>query len=218
MNDLSGNTDKRIAVLISGRGSNMQAIHRACLDGSINATIVNVLSNNPDAAGLEYAEQNDLTTTVVDHRDYTDKAAFDETLVNSIDPYQPDIVALAGFMRVLSAEFTNHYAGQLLNIHPSLLPRHRGLDTHHKALTCGDSWHGCSVHFVSPALDGGPLIARSIVPVLPGDTTERLADRVLKKEHILFPKIISGCLHGDFSCKNGSVIYHGARLRYPLTV
>jgi len=213
----SANTRKRITVLISGRGSNMQAIHRACVTGSINATIANVVSNNPDAVGLEYAEQNDITTTLINHRDYIDKRAFDEALANSIDQCEPDLVALAGFMRVLSAEFTEHYAGRLLNIHPSLLPQHRGLHTHERALTRGDSWHGCSVHFVSAALDGGPLIARSVVPVLQGDSTDSLSARVLEKEHTLYPTIISGCLRGDYTCENGSVFYHGAPLRYPLT-
>lgn len=210
-------TDKRISVLISGRGSNMQSIHQACVKGAINATVVNVVSNNPDAAGLTYAEQHGIATTIVDNKHYSDRNSFDQALAKSIDQYKPELVALAGFMRVLSPGFTVHYAGRLINIHPSLLPRHRGLHTHQKALTCGDRWHGCSVHFVSATLDGGPLIARSVVPVLASDTADSLSDRVLKKEHLLYPKVISGCLHGDYICKKGSVFCHGKPLRYPLT-
>ncbi len=208
---------KCISVLISGRGSNMQAIHQRCLDGAIDATVSHVISNNPQAAGLRYAEQHGITTTVVDHRKYDDKTAFDRALADSIDEHQPSLVALAGFMRVLSAEFTDRYPGRLINIHPSLLPRHRGLNTHRKVLAGGDRWHGCSVHFVSPALDGGPLIARSIVPVLPDDTPDSLSDRVLQKEHMLYSKIISGCLDGDYSCRGHSVFYRDMPLRYPHT-
>jgi len=217
MTDSFQQTDKRVTVLISGRGSNMQAIHQACIDGSIEAIVVNVISNNPDAPGLAYAMQQGIATTVVDDKDFKSRATFDRSLASNIDQYKPDLIALAGFMRVLSAEFTDQYAGRLINIHPSLLPRHRGLNTHQKALTCGDRWHGCSVHFVSPALDGGPLIARSIVPVLPGDSADSLSNRVLEKEHALYPKIISSCLRDDYICKGGSVFYRGKPLRYPLT-
>ena len=217
MKDGSNATSKRITVLISGRGSNMQSIHQHCLNGSIEATLACVVSNNPQAIGLEYARQHGIATAVVDHREFSDRKAFDSALANTIDQHEPELIALAGFMRVLSSEFTDRYFGRLINIHPSLLPRHRGLNTHQKVIAEGNRWHGCSVHFVSAALDGGPLIARSIVPVLSDDTADTLSIKVLEREHMLYPKIISGCLRGEYICRNGSVFKNGNLLRYPLT-
>lgn len=212
-----GNNKKRLCILISGRGSNMQAIHQGCLSGALDATVASVISNNADAVGLRYAEQQGISTTIVDHRDFCDRLAFDQALAAEIDRCNPALIALAGFMRVLSAEFTNRYLGRLINIHPSLLPRHKGLNTHHKALACGDRWHGCSVHFVSATLDGGPLIARSIVPVLPTDTEESLSARVLTSEHKLYTTIISKCLRGDYVRSGNAVACQGTPLRYPPT-
>jgi len=217
MKDASRITGKRICVLISGRGSNLQAIHHSCIDGTLKATIALVVSNNPHATGLEFAAQNNIATSGTNQKEYSDKNSFDRKLSDAIDEYDPALIALAGFMRVLSGEFANRYRGRLVNIHPSLQPRHKGRNTHRKALASGDRWHGCSVHYVSPTLDDGPLIARSIVPVLPDDTEDSLSDRVLAKEHLLYPKIISSCLRGDFVCRGEAVQFRGKSLRYPLT-
>ena len=211
-------TIPKIAVLISGRGSNMQAIHRACIDGSIKAQISHVISNNEDAAGLDYAQQNGIPATIVNHRDFATRSEFEAELVNKIDQNgQPDMVLLAGFMRRLTARFTDHYVGRLINIHPSLLPKHPGLDTHAKALECGDKWHGCSVHFVNEALDGGPVIARGIVPVLAGDSESALADRVLATEHRVLPTVVQHFFNRSLTCQNNHVKIHGHVLNYPLT-
>jgi len=196
----------------------MQAIHQSCASGSLPGSVVHVISNNPDAAGLTYARQHGISTDVVDHRLYKTRAAFDQALADTIDQHDPAIIALAGFMRVLSAEFTERYQGRLINIHPSLLPRYRGLNTHQKALANGDSWHGCSVHYVSSTLDGGPLIARSVVPVLTHDTPQSLAARVLEREHKLYPRALSMCLHGDCIQSGEITLYQGAPLRYPFTL
>jgi phosphoribosylglycinamide formyltransferase-1 len=209
-------SEKTITVLISGRGSNMQAIHRACVDDRIHAQVTRVVSDNPDAGGLEYAQQHGIATTVVEADDHPDRQSFDNALAAAIDEDGPTLVALAGFMRVLSAEFTDRYQGRLLNIHPSLLPRHKGLHTHERALSSGDRWHGCSVHFVSATLDGGPLIARSVVPVIAGDSADVLAERVLSKEHRLYPAVIAACLRGEIVCQGNAVLRHGVPLRYPL--
>jgi len=204
-------------VLISGRGSNMQSIHRACLDGSVTAQVSHVISNTTDAAGLDYAQKNSIPTSIVNHKDFASRSDFDTRLVNTIEQNgQPDLVLLAGFMRRLTATFTNHFAGSLINIHPSLLPRHPGLDTHAKALRCGDKWHGCSVHFVNEALDGGPVIARGIVPVVEGDTETTLAERVLATEHRVFPSVVQQRLHGGLACQNNQVQIHGTTLNNPL--
>lgn len=210
------NSEKTITVLISGRGSNMQAIHRACVDGRIEAKVTRVVSDNPDAGGLEYAQQHGIATTVVEAGNYADRLAFDNALAAAIDEDMPTLIALAGFMRVLSGGFTDRYQGRLINIHPSLLPRHKGLHTHDRALASGDRWHGCSVHFVSASLDGGPLIARSVVPVLADDSADTLAERVLSKEHRLYPMVIAACLRGEIVCKGNAVLRHGVPLRYPV--
>ena len=217
-NKSSAGGTRRICVLVSGRGSNMQAIHQRCADGTVPATVAAVITNNPQAGALAYAAEHDIDSAIVNHRDYADKLSFEAALAGKVAEYKPDLVALAGFMRVLTAEFTNQYTGRLINIHPSLLPRYKGLDTHQRALACGERWHGCSVHFVSPALDGGPLIARAIVPVLANDTEETLAKRVLAKEHILYPKVIADILSSHITCRGGVVLRHGTPLRYPETI
>lgn len=196
----------------------MQAIHQHCLDGTIPATVAAVISNNPDSGALEYAVEHGLGSAAVNHKEFATRLAFENALAACINDYQPDLVALAGFMRVLSADFTNRYSGRLINIHPSLLPRHKGLNTHERVLMCGERWHGCSVHFVSPALDGGPLVARSVVPVLPDDNAERLANRVLQKEHVLYPRIIADFIQGDITCCDDIVLWQGTPLRYPPTI
>jgi phosphoribosylglycinamide formyltransferase-1 len=177
---------KKIVILISGRGSNMQAVVEAKLPVNIAA----VISNNPDAPGLAYAKSHGITTTVVNHRDYADRETFDAALAQKIDSFAPDLLVLAGFMRILTDDFVNHYAGRMLNVHPSLLPSFTGLHTHRRALEEGVKIHGCTVHFVTPTLDHGPIVAQTAVPVLPHDTEQALAARVLKQEHKLYPQAI----------------------------
>ena len=177
---------KSLVILISGRGSNMQALIEAKLPLKIAA----VISNKPDAAGLEIAKQHGVETRVVDHRAYPDREAFDAALVETIDHFQPDLVALAGFMRILGDGFVNHYQGRLMNIHPSLLPAFPGLDTHARALRKGVKTHGCTVHFVMPQLDHGPIIIQATVPVLPDDNAQTLEARVLQQEHLIYPQAV----------------------------
>ena len=175
---------KNIVILISGRGSNMEAIVRAQIPG---AKIAAVISNRPDAAGLAFAASHGITAQVVDHKAYSSREAFDAALAETIDAHQPDLVVLAGFMRILTPGFVQHYAGRLLNIHPSLLPKHKGLHTHQRALEAGDSEHGCSVHFVTEELDGGPRVIQAVLPVMADDTAESLASRVHQQEHLIYP-------------------------------
>ncbi|HET9664390.1 MAG TPA: phosphoribosylglycinamide formyltransferase, partial [Burkholderiales bacterium] len=170
---------KRIVILISGRGSNMEALLKADLPACVGA----VISNNPSAAGLSIARDAGIATAVVDHRPYGERIAFDAALAAEIDRHRPDLVLLAGFMRVLTDGFVERYRDRMLNIHPSLLPAFPGLDTHQRALAAGVRIHGCTVHFVTPALDHGPIVIQAAVPVLPGDTEALLAARVLREEH-----------------------------------
>jgi phosphoribosylglycinamide formyltransferase-1 len=174
---------KRLAIIISGRGSNMAAILQAVEAGSIQGSVACVISNRPEAAGLELAKKRGVPTSVVDHRRYPDRNAFEKALMAVIDPLSPDLVVLAGFMRILSASFVTRYIGRLMNIHPSLLPAYPGLDTHKRALADGVKIHGCTVHFVTAAVDHGPIIVQGAVPVLQGDNEESLAARVLEVEH-----------------------------------
>lgn len=181
---------KNIVILISGRGSNMQAIVRAFHLEKWSARLSVVISNRADAAGLVFAKEAGIPTRVLSHKDYPDRASYDVALQQVIDEYQPDIVVLAGFMRILTSGFVEHYAGRMINIHPSLLPSFRGLHTHKQAIEAGVRVHGASVHFVTPELDGGPIIAQAVVPVLPGDDEDSLADRVLEQEHRLYPRVV----------------------------
>lgn len=178
---------KNIVILISGRGSNMQALLDADLP---DCCIAAVISNKADAAGLEIVRQHGIATEVVVHRDYSDRESFDAALAAVIDRYQPDLVVLAGFMRILTAGFVAHYHGRLINIHPSLLPAYGGINTHERALKDGVKIHGCTVHFVTPDLDHGPIIIQAAVPVLSGDTPETLAARVLREEHRIYPQAV----------------------------
>lgn len=178
---------KRLAVLISGNGSNLQAIMDATASGQINGQIVTVISNNADAFGLSRAQQAGIATGVIDHRQYAERADFDQALQQAIDAQQIDLVILAGFMRILSAGFVQHYAGRLMNIHPSLLPLYKGLNTHQRALAGGDQQHGCTVHFVTEELDGGPAIVQALVPIYPDDDPHSLQTRVHQREHVAYP-------------------------------
>lgn len=186
----------RIVVLISGRGSNMRALVEACENTKLDASIVAVISNNPAAQGLDYAQSKQIPTAVLNHKNFNSREAFDSALQKLIDEYSPDWVALAGFMRILTAPFVNHYLGKLVNIHPSLLPKYPGLNTHAQALSAGDKTHGASVHYVIPELDAGPVIAQSSVPVLADDTESTLAQRVLDTEHELYVKALQLCVLG----------------------
>jgi phosphoribosylglycinamide formyltransferase 1 len=177
---------KRIVVLISGRGSNMAALFSARLP----ATIAAVISNDPAAAGLATAREHRAATAVVDHRAHATRESFDEALAREIDRHEPDLVVLAGFMRVLTPAFVERYAGRLINIHPSLLPAFPGLHTHRRALEAGVRFHGCTVHFVTPTVDHGPIIVQAAVPVQANDTEDTLAARVLQQEHRIYPQAV----------------------------
>jgi len=184
---------QRIVVLISGRGSNMEALVRAGIPG---ATVAAVISNRPQAPGLSFARQQGIATAVVDHTAYPDRSAFDVALREQIDRFEPNLVVLAGFMRILGEAFVRHYEGRLMNIHPSLLPLFPGLHTHERAIAAGFRIHGATVHFVTPALDHGPIIIQAAVPVLPDDTPERLAARVLREEHRIYPQAVRWFVEG----------------------
>ena len=177
----------RLAILISGRGSNMQAFIRACADGSLDATIAVVISNNPDAAGLQHAARAGIDTCCINHRDYATREDFDGALVAELNRHDVDLAILAGFMRILTPVFIQPFAGKLLNIHPSLLPKYRGLNTHQRALDAGDTEAGVTVHYVTPELDGGPPIIQARVPIKDSDTADSLASRVIELEHIIYP-------------------------------
>lgn len=184
---MSGDARGRLAILISGRGSNMMAFIEAIRDGELPAEIALVLSNRPDAAGLARAREAGLDTACIDHRDFDSREAFDQALVEKLQAYDIDLVILAGFMRILTPVFITPFAGRLMNIHPSLLPQYPGLHTHQRALDAGDSEAGVTVHFVTQELDGGPPIIQAKVPILPGDDAESLARRVLVEEHAIYP-------------------------------
>jgi phosphoribosylglycinamide formyltransferase-1 len=196
----------------------MVAIHKAIERGDLTARLAHVISNNAGAAGLDYAAKHGIATSVLDHRKFANRDEFDRELQSLVEQHCPSLVLLAGFMRRLGAAFTHHFEGSLLNIHPSLLPRHPGLHTHEHALKSKDHWHGCSVHFVSPVLDGGPLIARSNVQVIETDTANTLAARVLVREHILYWQVAQWVLCGRIKWRDGHVEYCGKRLIYPLTL
>jgi phosphoribosylglycinamide formyltransferase-1 len=178
---------KRIVILISGRGSNMEAIVRCCTEQGWPAQVVAVIANRPAAGGLAYAAARDIATAVVDHKVHAERASFDAELARTIDSFAPDLLVLAGFMRILGAGFVQRYAGRMLNIHPSLLPAFPGLHTHQRALDAGCKAVGATVHFVTPELDHGPIVMQSVVPVRPGDDEAALQARVLATEHIIYP-------------------------------
>ena len=186
----------RLAILISGRGSNMQAFIEACASGELDAQISVVISNNTDAAGLERAAQAGIATCCIDHRAFPSREAFDQALVDQLQARRADLVILAGFMRILTPVFIKPFAGRLLNIHPSLLPKYPGLHTHQRALDAGDSEAGVTVHFVTPELDGGPPIVQARVPIVTGDTAQTLAARVILEEHVIYPLAAQWYLQG----------------------
>jgi phosphoribosylglycinamide formyltransferase-1 len=197
---------KRIVLLISGRGSNMEAIVQRCAAEGWPAQVVAVISNRPQAKGLEFARAHGIATAVVDHKQYALRSDFDAALAAAIDAHEPDVVALAGFMRVLGTEFVEHYAGRLLNIHPSLLPAFPGLHTHRGAIEAGCKLAGATVHFVTAQLDRGPIVMQSVVPVRAGDDEATLAARVLATEHVIYPQSIRWFVEGQLSLEGGRVL------------
>ena len=186
----------RLVILVSGRGSNMQAIAHALEHRGLDAQIVAIVSDRPAAPGLEWAQQHGLETLALEPGCYVNREAYDQALALAVQAYSPDYVLLAGFMRILSEGFVNQFKGRLINIHPSLLPAFPGLKTHEKALKTGVQWHGCTVHFVTPVLDCGPIIAQAVVPVLANDTPQSLADRVLVAEHQVYADVVEWLVAG----------------------
>jgi len=197
----------RITVLISGRGTNLGALIAASDRPGFPGAVTHVLSNRADAAGLAIARRHAIATSVLDHRGFGSRAEFDDALAAAIDPGEPDLVVLAGFMRVLGPAFVARYAGRLLNIHPSLLPAYPGLHTHRRALADGVRVHGCTVHFVTPDVDVGPVVVQGVVPVLPDDDETRLAARVLEVEHRVLPAAVRWFCAGEMSLVEGRVAF-----------
>jgi phosphoribosylglycinamide formyltransferase-1 len=198
-----------VVVLVSGRGSNLQAIINAVTHGELPADIRAVISSEPGAPALARARTAGIPTHVVNHRDFLARDQFDQALMQRIEAYRPQLVVLAGFMRILGKAFIDHYTGRLINIHPSLLPAFPGLNTHARALQSGASHHGASVHFVTHEVDGGPVIIQAAVPVLPDDVPETLAERVLKEEHRIYPQAIGWFLAGRLTIEDGRVLLDG---------
>jgi len=197
---------KKLVILISGRGSNMEAIVRACAQERWPAEIAAVIANRPDAAGLAFAASHGVATAVVDHRSFDGRDSFDAALAAEIDRFAPDLVVLAGFMRILTPEFVRRYEGRLLNVHPSLLPSFKGIHTHQQALDAGVALHGASVHFVIPELDSGAIVAQGAVPVRAGDDAAALAQRVLTVEHVLYPRAVRWFVEGRLRLENGRAV------------
>ena len=198
---------KNIVILISGRGSNMEAVVRACADEGWPAQVAAVISNRADAQGLDFARALGITTVVVDHKAFVSREAFDSELARTIDSFAPDVVVLAGFMRILTDAFVARYEGRLINVHPSLLPAFTGLHTHRRAIEAGCKLAGATVHFVTPMLDHGPIIAQAVVPVLAGDTPEALDARVLEREHLMYPRAVGWLVRGELRVIDGVVTH-----------
>ena len=197
----------RIVVLISGGGTNLQAIIDACKLNSFPGKVVGVISNIPTAYGLTRAAEANIKTSTLSHKDFATREAYDQSLVTLIDGYKPDIIVLAGFMRILTPEFVQHFHGKLLNIHPSLLPKYQGLNTHQRAIDAGDTVHGVSVHYVTEELDGGPVILQAKVPIFEGDTAEDLASRVHEQEHRISPLVVKWCCLGRVVMQNEKALF-----------
>lgn len=197
---------KRVVVLISGSGSNLQALIDAQQKGDLPVEIVAVISNRPGVLGLTRAEIAGIPTLVLDHTQYSDRVTFDRELIRLIDSYEPDLLVLAGFMRILTEEFTGHYLGRMLNIHPSLLPKYQGLHTHQRVLEAGDLEHGVTVHFVTAELDGGPAAIQARINVLPNDDAAALAQRVQQQEHIIYPLAVKWFAEGRLRMQDGRAL------------
>lgn len=194
-----------IVTLISGRGSNFEALVKTAQKENWPVRFCGVIANRPDAKGLDFARSEGIPALALDHKTYPDRAAFDQALMQEIDLLKPDLVVLAGFMRILTPEFIRHFAGKLINIHPSLLPNFPGLHTHERALAAGVATHGASVHFVSEGVDEGPIICQATVPVLRGDSAEQLAARVLQMEHLIYPRAVKWFIEGRLRIEGNQV-------------
>ena len=202
----------RVVVLISGSGTNLQAIIDACNHADYHAKIVGVLSNKADAYGLVRAKNANIDTSVISHKDFNSREQYDQALIKEIDLYNADCIVLAGFMRILTPEFVQHFNGKLLNIHPSLLPKYQGLNTHQRAIDAGDKEHGVSVHFVTEELDGGPVILQAKVPVFDGDKPDDLAQRVHQQEHRIYPLVVKWFCAKRVIMQNDSALMDGKLL------
>ncbi|OBU12052.1 phosphoribosylglycinamide formyltransferase [Photobacterium aquimaris] len=202
-----------IVVLISGNGSNLQAIIDGCSNGIINnSQVAAVISNKADAYGLKRAQRANIDNLCVAATDYANRQDYDQALMEKIDAYQPDVIILAGFMRILSANFVHHYQGRMLNIHPSLLPKYSGLNTHQRAIDAGDKEHGTSVHFVTEQLDGGPVILQAKVPIFTEDSVDDVIERVQQQEHNIYPLVTQWLLSQRLSMQNGYAVLDGNKL------
>jgi phosphoribosylglycinamide formyltransferase-1 len=209
---MSSTKKSRVVVLISGSGSNLQALIDGVACGDLPIELVAVISNRPDVYGLERAAKANIPAELLDHKTFTDRESFDRALMDKIDSYQPDLIVLAGFMRILTAEFTQHYQGRMLNIHPSLLPKFQGLHTHQRAIEAGEERHGVTVHFVTAELDGGPAIVQASVPVHKTDDAGSLAKRVQRQEHVIYPLAVKWFAEGDLCMTNGKCMLKGEPL------
>jgi len=206
----------RVVVLVSGRGSNLKAIAAQADAGALPVRIEAVVSDRADAGALDWARDRGIPAVVLSPRDFADREAYGRALGDLVEGYAPQLVVLAGFMRILSDEFVLRFAGRMLNIHPSLLPRYPGLHTHRRALEAGDPEHGASVHFVTPELDGGPVVLQARVPVLPGDDEDTLAARVLREEHVIYPRCVGWFAAGRLALRDGAVWLDGRPLDAPV--
>jgi len=206
----------KTAILISGSGTNLQAFIDAVANGSLDLDLVVVFSNNANAFGLERAELAGIPTACVQHQDFPDRDSFDRAVIAELDRFEPDLLVLAGFMRILSPSFVSHYAGKILNIHPALLPLYPGLNTHQRVLTAGDEWHGSTVHFVTEELDGGPRILQGRLAVVPGESADELQTRVQAVEHQIYPRAAGLVAAGKVTFKNGRCWVAGKYADEPL--
>ena len=206
----------KIAVLVSGTGSNLQALIDAQLNGQLSGQIVGVLSNKADAYALQRATQQQIATTVISHKNYSNRAGFDVAMHQQLLAWQVDVVILAGFMRILTADFVSKWQGKMLNIHPSLLPYYKGINTHQRVLNTGDRLHGCTVHFVSTELDAGQSIAQFAIAVAPHDNAETLAKRVHKLEHVLYPQVLQWFCNGQLTWQHGQAYFNQKPLEQPI--
>lgn len=208
----SGRQQPCIVVLISGNGSNCQAIIDACATGKINGTVNAVISNRPGVYGLTRAEEAEIDAIELNHRKFDSREDYDNALRQTIDEYQPDLVVLAGFMRILTPDFVHHYKGRLINIHPSLLPKYQGLHTHQRAIDAGDEEHGASVHFVTEELDGGPVILQAKVPIFAEDNADDLAERIHEQEHRIYPMVVRWFCDQRLTMTGGQAILDGIKI------
>ena len=206
----------RVVVLVSGRGSNLRAIAARAAAGELAVRIEAVVSDRADAGALEWARARGIVTSVLSPRDFADREAYGRALGDIVESHAPQLVVLAGFMRILSDEFVLRFSGRMLNIHPSLLPRYAGLHTHRRALESGDREHGASVHFVTPELDGGPVVLQARVPIVAGDDEDSLAARVLREEHVIYPRCIGWFAAGRLAFRDGAAWLDGKRLDAPV--